>query len=73
MQTFESFADFVSWATSQAQAARMLRMSRASVNRILQGKQSVTPEVAEKCELVSHGLFRKERILWPDPDNKHAA
>lgn len=58
--------DFVAWAGSQSRAARMLQMSRQNMHRIIHGQQSVTPEIAERIEAVSHGLFKKERVLWPD-------
>jgi len=58
--------EFVNWAGSQSRAARMLKMSRQNMHRILHAQQGVTPEIAERIEEVSHGLFKKERVLWPD-------
>lgn len=60
-----TFQDFVVWAGGTRRAARQLDTSAARVSRIKTGKQPVTPALAEKIEQVSHGLFKKERVLWP--------
>ena len=61
-----SFQDFVNWAGGTRRAAKQLGTSAARVSRIKNSKQPVTPEIAAQCEHVSHGLFRKEKILWPE-------
>lgn len=62
MQTIQ---DFVSWAGGTRKAARQLGISAPRMSRIKTGKQPVTPEIAQRVESVTQGLFRKERILWP--------
>lgn len=51
-----------------ADAAKALRITRSHVSRLLHGTRRITPELAERMEIVSHGLFRKEKILWPDQE-----
>jgi len=65
MQTFQ---DFVKWAGGTRRAALQLGVSASTVSRLATGKQPISPEIAEGCEAVSHGLFRKERVLWPDEE-----
>lgn len=67
MRAMQTFSDFCEWMKPQRRVAEALGVSEASVSRMRKGTQSITPEVAERCESVSHGLFRKEKILWPDP------
>jgi DNA-binding transcriptional regulator YdaS (Cro superfamily) len=62
----DSFQDFCKWAGTQRRASLLLGVSEATVSRMVRGEVRVSPEVAEKCEQASHGLFRKERVLWPD-------
>ena len=64
MQTFQ---DFVTWAGGTRRAALQLGVSASKVSRMSTQKQPISPEIAERIEAVSHGLFRKERVLWPDP------
>lgn len=68
-----SFKDFCKWAGTQRQAALMLGVSEATVSRISRGKQSISPNVAERCEIASSGLFLKERVLWPESVEKTKA
>ena len=65
----ESIKDFCKWIGSQRRAADALGISESSVSRLVSGKLSVSPEIAERVEAVSHGLFRKERVLWPESSN----
>lgn len=69
----QTFSDFCEWLKPQRRVAEALGLSEASVSRMKAGTQPITREVAEKCELISHGLFRKEKILWPDPQDQEAA
>ena len=61
----DTFQDFVNWAGGTRRAALQLGTSAARVSRIKNNRQPVTPAIAEKIEQVSHGLFKKERVLWP--------
>lgn len=61
----ESIKDFCNWAKTQRRAAQMLGVSEATVSRLVRGDIRVSPEIAERVEEVSGGLFRKERVLWP--------
>lgn len=72
MRAMQTFSDFCEWLKPQRRVAEALGISEASVSRMKSGAQPITPEVAEKCETVSHGLFRKEKILWPDPQDEAA-
>lgn len=62
----ESFSDFCKWAGSQRKAAELLGVSESTVSRMASGDVSVSKETAERIEAVSGGLFRKERVLWPE-------
>lgn len=62
----QTFADFCEWMKSQRRAAEALGVSESTVSRMRNGTMPITPEIAERCETVSHGLFRKERVLWPE-------
>ena len=66
MSRMHTFVDFCSWAGSQARAARMLGVSRSYVCRLVKGDVEMTRQIASKVEEVSHGLFKKERVLWPE-------
>lgn len=61
----ETFEDFCKWMGSQRRAADALGVSEFKVSRIVTKKAALTPEMAERIEQVSHGLFKKERVLWP--------
>lgn len=61
----ETFEDFCKWMGSQRRAADALGVSEFKVSRIVRKRSSLTPELAERVEQVSHGLFKKERVLWP--------
>ena len=61
-----SFSDFVEWAGGTRRAALQLDLSPSRVSRLKLGRQPLPAEVAEKCEQVSRGLFKKERVLGPD-------
>ena len=65
--TMQTFNDFCEWMESQRRAADALGISESTVSRLASGKMRITPEIAERIETVSHGLFRKERVLWPEP------
>lgn len=67
----ESIKDFCGWIGSQQRAAEALGVSASNVSRMVSGKLSVSPEIAERVEQVSHGLFRKERVLWPESIEKN--
>lgn len=69
----QTFSDFCEWFKPQRRVAEALGVSEATVSRMKSGSQAITPEVAEKCEAISHGAFRKEKILWPDPQDQAAA
>lgn len=62
----ETFEDFCKWMGSQRRAADALGVSEFKVSRIVTKKAALSPEMAERIEEVSHGLFKKERVLWPD-------
>jgi len=64
----ESMKDFCQWIGSQRRAADALGISESNVSRLVSGKLNVSPEIAERVEVVSHGLFRKERVLWPESE-----
>ena len=73
MRRMQTFSDFCEWmGKPQRRVADALGTSEASVSRMKAGTQPITPEVAEKCESISHGLFRKEKILWPDSQEQAA-
>jgi DNA-binding transcriptional regulator YdaS (Cro superfamily) len=61
-----SFSDFVEWAGGTRRAALQLNLSPSRVSRLKLGRQPLTADVAERCEQVSRGLFKKERVMWPD-------
>lgn len=61
----ETINDFCKWIGSQRRAAAALGISESQVSRLASGKARVTQGVAERAEAASHGLFRKERVLWP--------
>lgn len=65
----ESIKDFCKWARTQRRAAEMLGVSEATVSRMVRGEIRVSPEIAERVEEASCGLFRKERVLWPADNN----
>jgi hypothetical protein len=64
----DSFRDFCNWMkpVRQVRIAELLDRSEASVSRMKNGKQPVTREIAERCEELSHGVFTKERVMFPD-------
>lgn len=62
----QTISDFCAWLKSQRRAAELLGVSETTVSRMVNGHQPVTPAIAEQIERVSGGLFRKERVLWPD-------
>lgn len=68
----ESISDFCEWIGSQRRAAAALGVSESTISRVVSGAVRLPPEMAEKVEEVSHGLFRKERVMWPQraADNK---
>jgi len=35
------------------------------MSRLVSGDVEVSKDLAEKIEQVSHGVFKKERVLWP--------
>lgn len=72
MRDMQTFSDFCEWLKPQRRVAEVLGVSEATVSRMKSGSQAITPEIAEKCEAVSHGVFRKEKILWPDSQNEAA-
>lgn len=51
----------------------MLGFSKSYVCRLVNGDLEMTRQVAERVEEVSHGLFRKERVLWSQPKEGEAA
>lgn len=61
----ESIRDFCIWMGSQKRAADALGVSESTISRVVSGVVRLPPEMAEKVEEVSHGLFRKERVMWP--------
>ena len=69
----QTLTDFCQWMQSQRRAADALGVSEATMSRLINGKQSITPDLAERVEQVSHGLFKKERVLWPDEASKTEA
>jgi DNA-binding transcriptional regulator YdaS (Cro superfamily) len=60
-----NFIDFCKWMKSQRRAADALGVSESTVSRMASGKVGISPAIAERCEQISHGLFRKEAMLWP--------
>ena len=62
----QTFSDFCEWMGSQRRVADALGFSESTVSRLANAKMPLTPEVAKRCEEISHGLFRKEKMLWPD-------
>lgn len=62
----QTFSDFCEWMGAQKRVADALGVSESTVSRMANGKMSVAPDVAKRCEEISHGLFRKEKMLWPD-------
>jgi DNA-binding transcriptional regulator YdaS (Cro superfamily) len=65
----ETINDFCKWIGSQKRAAAALGLTESKVSRLCSGKARLAPEVAEKAEAYSHGLFKKERLIWPTPNN----
>jgi DNA-binding transcriptional regulator YdaS (Cro superfamily) len=68
----QTFSDFCEWLKPQRRVAEALGVSEATVSRMKSGSQPITPDVAEKCEVISRGVFRKEKILWPDSQERDA-
>jgi len=68
----QTFSDFCEWMKSQRRAADALGISESTCSRMANGKMPITPEIAERVEDVSHGLFKKERVLWPTSDERAA-
>ena len=65
MQTFQDFCEWMKPAR-QNRIAELLGVSEATVSRMKSGKQQITQAIAERCEELSHGVFAKERVMWPD-------
>ena len=61
----ESINDFCKWVGTQRKAAEILSVSESTISRLVKGEIEVSKELAEKIEVVSHGVFRKERVMWP--------
>lgn len=61
----ESIQDFCTWIGSQKRAADALGVSESTMSRVVSGAVRLPPEMAERVEEVSRGLFRKERVMWP--------
>lgn len=51
---------------SQARAAQLLGLSESMVSRICSGDRGVSPDVANRIELVSEGRFKRDRFIWGD-------
>jgi plasmid maintenance system antidote protein VapI len=66
MRGMETINDFCKWIGSQKRAAAALALTESQVSRLCNGRTRVTPEVAERAEAYSLGLFRKERLVWPE-------
>lgn len=69
------FIDFVGvcYEGNQAKAALALGVDRSLINRICAGERGVSPALAARVELLSAGLFKKERFIWPGASNKSCA
>ena len=65
----ETINDFCKWIGSQRRAALALNLSESKVSRLCAGITKVTPDIAEAAEKASHGLFKKERLIWPQANN----
>ncbi len=59
----DTFADFVSWAGTQAQAGKMTGLSASMVSLILSGERTLQPERAIAAERASGGLYRADEML----------
>lgn len=60
--------NFVDFAGSQAEAARLLQISESHMSLIANGKRNVTPALALRIERLSGGRFAKEAFVWPDAE-----
>lgn len=58
--------DFLAFAGSQAEAARLLGISESHMSLLANGKRGITPAVALRIEQVSEGRFAKEAFIWPE-------
>lgn len=58
------FQKFIKFAGSQAKAAKMLDLSPTHISLMASGKRKVAPELAERIELVTQGLVRKEALVF---------
>lgn len=57
---------------SYSRAGAALGLTRSYVWKLYHGQRPMTPRVAESVDRATHGAFRKERILWPDPKREAA-
>jgi DNA-binding transcriptional regulator YdaS (Cro superfamily) len=60
------FQQYVELVGGQTEAARRLGITRSMVGHIVNGRRSVSKRLAVAVEQDSNGLFRRERLLWPD-------
>lgn len=60
------FQQYVDLVGGQQEAARRLGISRSLVGHIVNGRRAVSKRIAVAVEQDSNGLFRRERLLWPD-------
>ena len=61
-----TFKDFCGWMQSQRRAAEILGVSEATVSRWKNKPEKIPRWAAERVEEISHGIFTKERVMWPD-------
>ncbi len=59
---------FISFAGGVQKAADMIGVSRALIYYWLNQSSKITPQVAEKMEIISKGLIKKEIILQTEMD-----
>lgn len=57
---------YVEWAGGIALAAKRLGLTVGAVSHYCRGRRRVSPEIAMRMEQDSCGLFKKEKLVWPE-------
>ncbi|GHH52443.1 helix-turn-helix transcriptional regulator [[Pseudomonas] boreopolis] len=63
------FNDFVTqiYGGNQARAARDIGVTRSHVSRLVSGDRAVTAEIADRCQQLSAGRFKREWFIFGAP------
>jgi len=51
---------------NQAEAARILGVSRSSISHLIYGNRKISAKLAAKLEQLSGGKYKKEAFIWPE-------